>query len=93
MRRWPSVTRYDTPVERQSEISGAPPGGRAVFDNVRRVLEDAGSKWENLVERDFESYNRVYAEYFAEANPCRTAVEVNRLPTPISIELKCIATI
>ena len=75
---------------------------RAVFDNVRHVLEDAGSKWENLVdvtvyltniERDFEIYNRVYAEYFADANPCRTTVEVNRLPTPISIELKCLATI
>jgi len=75
---------------------------RAVFDNVRRVVEDAGSKWENLVdvtvfltdiERDFETYNRVYAEYFADANPCRTTVEVNRLPTPIAIELKCIATI
>jgi len=75
---------------------------RAVFDNIRSVLEDSGSKWENLVdvtvfltdiERDFETYNRVYAEYFADANPCRTTVEVNRLPTPISIELKCIATI
>lgn len=74
---------------------------RAVFDNVRTVLEDSGSAWENLVdvtvfltdiERDFETYNRVYAEYFADANPCRTTVEVNRLPTPISIELKCIAT-
>lgn len=75
---------------------------RAVFDNVRHVLEDAGSKWENLVdvtvfltniERDFKIYNRVYAEYFADANPCRTTVEVNRLPTPISVELKCLATI
>ena len=75
---------------------------RAVFDNIRSVLEDSGSKWENLVdvtvfltdiERDFETYNRVYAEYFADANPCRTTVEVNRLPTPISIELKCIATL
>ncbi len=75
---------------------------RSVFDNVRSVLEDAGSKWENLVdvtvfltdiERDFEIYNRIYAEYFAEASPCRTTVEVNRLPTPISIELKCIATL
>ncbi|MCA1674095.1 MAG: RidA family protein, partial [Actinobacteria bacterium] len=38
-------------------------------------------------------YNRVYAEYFGEIRPCRTTVEVNRLPTPIAIELKCIATI
>jgi 2-aminomuconate deaminase len=75
---------------------------RSVFDNVRRVLEDAGSRWENLVdvtvfltdiERDFETYNRVYAECFADVMPCRTTVEVSRLPTPISIELKCIATL
>jgi 2-aminomuconate deaminase len=74
---------------------------RAVFANVRRVLEDAGSKWENLVdvtvfltnmERDFPIYNRLYAEHFAGANPCRTTVEVSRLPTAISIELKCVAT-
>lgn len=75
---------------------------RAVFDNVRHVLEESGSAWESLVdvtvfltdiENDFETYNRVYTEYFADANPCRTTVEVNRLPTPISIELKCIATL
>ena len=75
---------------------------RAVFDNVRLVLEESGSSWENLIdvtvfltdiERDFETYNRLYAEYFADARPCRTTVEVNRLPTPISIELKCIAVL
>ena len=72
---------------------------------VRQRAPRARRRWlevENLVdvtvyltniERDFEIYNRVYAEYFADANPCRTTVEVNRLPTPISIELKCIATI
>lgn len=75
---------------------------RSVFENIRAVLEDAGSCWENLVdvtvfltdmERDFETYNRIYAEYFAEVQPCRTTVEVTRLPTPIAIELKCIATV
>jgi 2-aminomuconate deaminase len=74
---------------------------RAVFENVRIVLEAAGSRWENLVdvlvfltdiERDFAAYNRVYAEYFADVLPCRTTVEVTRLPTPIAIELKCVAT-
>ena len=74
---------------------------RAVFDNVRTVLEAAGSNIGQLVdvtvfltdiERDFEVYNRVYAEYFADARPCRTTVEVTRLPTPIAIELKCIAS-
>ena len=75
---------------------------RSVFENVRVVLEAAGSRWENLVDvlvfltdmkRDFEIYNKVYAEYFADAQPCRTTVEISSLPTPISIELKCVATI
>ena len=75
---------------------------RSVFDNVRQVLIDSGSSWENLVDvtvfltdmkRDFETYNRIYTEYFADAQPCRTTVEVNRLPTPIAIELKCIARV
>lgn len=75
---------------------------RGVFDNVRAVLEASGSKWENLVDvtvflvnmkRDFHAYNQLYAEYFKEAQPCRTTVEINSLPTPIAIELKCIATI
>ena len=75
---------------------------RSVFDNVRAVLEASGSRWENLVDvtvflvnmkRDFATYNRVYAEYFKDAQPCRTTVEINSLPTPIAIELKCIATI
>ncbi len=75
---------------------------RAVFENVRLVLEEAGSSFDRLVdvtvfltdiERDFEVYNRVYAEYFGAIRPCRTTVEVNRLPTPIAIELKCIATL
>jgi 2-aminomuconate deaminase len=74
----------------------------SVFANVRNILESAGSQWENLVDvtvflvdmqRDFKTFNRLYATYFADAQPCRTTVEVNCLPTPIAIELKCIATI
>lgn len=75
---------------------------RSVFDNVRTILEASGSSWDNLVDvtvflvnmkRDFHTYNRVYAEYFKDNQPCRTTVEINSLPTPIAIELKCIATI
>lgn len=75
---------------------------RSVFDNVRAVLEASGSRWENLVDvtvflvnmkRDFKTYNRIYAEYFKDNQPCRTTVEINALPTPIAIELKCIATV
>jgi 2-aminomuconate deaminase len=75
---------------------------RSVFRNVRYILEESGSSWEKIVDvtvfltnmrDDFEIYNRVYAEYFRENLPCRTTVEINRLPTPIAIELKVIATI
>jgi 2-aminomuconate deaminase len=75
---------------------------RSVFQNVRFILEDAGSSWDNIVDvtvfltnmkDDFAEYNRIYAEYFSDNQPCRTTVEVGALPTPIGIELKVIATI
>ena len=75
---------------------------RSVFQNVRYILEDAGSSWDNIVDvtvfltnmkADFTAYNRIYAEYFAHNRPCRTTVEISSLPTPIAIELKVIATI
>jgi 2-aminomuconate deaminase len=75
---------------------------RQVFENVRLVLEDAGSSWEKIVDvtvfltdmkADFPTLNRLYAEAFAANRPTRTTVEVSRLPTPIAIELKVIATI
>ncbi len=74
----------------------------SVFKNVRTVLEASGSSWERLVDvtvflthmaEDFETYNRIYAEYFRDNPPCRTTVEISSLPTPIAIELKCIATV
>lgn len=74
----------------------------AVFRNIKYILEEAGSDWDKIVDvtvfltnvkADFSVFNRVYAEYFRENQPCRTTVEVNRLPTPIAIELKVIATI
>jgi 2-aminomuconate deaminase len=74
----------------------------SVFQNVRYILEASGSRWENLVDvtvfltnmkDDFATYNKIYAEYFKDNLPCRTTVEINCLPTPIAIELKCIATV
>lgn len=72
----------------------------SVFRNVKTALEEAGSSWEKIVDvtvfltnmkRDFATYNRIYAEYFKENQPCRTTVEINSLPSPIAIELKVIA--
>lgn len=74
----------------------------SVFANVKAILEAAGSDWEKLIDitvflvdmkRDFPAFNRIYAEYFPSNKPCRTTVEINALPTPIAIELKCIAEV
>jgi len=74
----------------------------SVFKNVRYVLEDAGASWSDIVDvtvfltnmkSDFKTYNRIYAEYFKDNQPCRTTVEISSLPTPIAIELKVIAEI
>ena len=74
----------------------------SVFENVRKILEASGASWNDLVDvqvflvnmkRDFHTFNRIYAEYFKQNQPCRTTVEINSLPTPIAIELKCVAAL
>lgn len=74
----------------------------SVFKNVKMILEDAGSSWDKLVDvtvfltnmkNDFPVYNKLWTEYFKDNQPCRTTIEVKSLPTPIAIELKCIALI
>lgn len=86
-----NILRYDIEAE-----------CRAVFANVKAVLEASGSSWNKIVDvtvfltnmkKDFSTYNKVYNEYFAGVQACRTTVEVKSLPTPIAIELKVIATI
>lgn len=85
------VSRYDIAAQ-----------ARAVFANVRAVLEAAGARWEDLVDvtvyltdmaRDFKAYNAVWTEHFPDpaTAPCRTTLGISALPTPIAIELKCIA--
>ncbi len=75
---------------------------RAAFENVRLVLDEAGSSWDKIVDmmvfltdmkNDFAVYNQVYAEYFPSNQPTRTTVGVTRLPTPIAIELKVVAMV
>ena len=74
----------------------------SVFKNVKTALEEAGSSWDKIVDvtvflvdmkRDFQTFNRIYAEYFKDNQPCRTTVEINALPSPIAIELKVIASL
>jgi 2-aminomuconate deaminase len=74
----------------------------SVFTNIRYILEDAGSSWDNIIDvqvfltnmkDDFKTYNKIYAQYFKDNQPCRTTIEIKSLPTPIAIELKVIATV
>ena len=76
----------------------------SVFENIKTVLEDAGSKWENIIDvtvfltnmdKDFKTFNKLWSEHFNDQNnlPTRTTVEVKKLPTPIAVELKVIAKI
>lgn len=81
---------------------------RSCFENVRIVLEEAGSRWEDIVdvtsyltdlERDWPVYNRVYAEYFpaGPSQPARTTLGIAALPmgglTPIHYEVKVVAVV
>ncbi len=84
-----NITSYD--IEAQCH---------SVFQNIRSILEAANASWMDLVDvtvfltnmdDDFDTYNRIYGQYFSDNQPCRTTVEINKLPTPIAIELKCIA--
>ena len=86
-----NIIKYDIEIQCHS-----------VFNNVRLVLEESGSSWDKLIDvtvyltnmkDDFKTYNRVYSEYFMDNQPCRTTLEILSLPTPIAIELKCIAII
>jgi 2-aminomuconate deaminase len=84
-----NITSYD--IEAQCH---------SMFKNVKNILEEAGASWNDLVDvtvflthmkNDFKIYNRIYAEYFKDNQPCRTTLEIGALPTPIAIEIKCIA--
>jgi len=88
---WGNVVGHDIEAQTQS-----------TFQNVRYILEDAGAKWEDIVDvtvyltdikKDFSTFNRVYGEHFKDHQPARTTVEVSRLPSPIAIEVKCIAVV
>lgn len=94
----PGVTLNDDGSIQSYDISAQ---CHSVFENVKTILEDSEHRWEDLVDvtvfltnmkDDFKTYNQIWKEYFPHNPPCRTTVEINCLPTPIAIELKCIAS-
>ena len=75
---------------------------RAVVENIARILEEAGSSMEKVVDvtsflvdmdRDFAGYNEVWAETLGHYGPTRTTLAIRALPTPIAVEMKVIAKI
>jgi 2-aminomuconate deaminase len=72
----------------------------SVIENVRMILEDAGSSFEKIVDvqvfltdmkRDFKIYNEIYAKHFKPIQATRTTIAITALPTPIAVEFKVIA--
>lgn len=95
----PGVTLDDDGTVREYDIEAQT---LSVFRNIRYIIEDAGSSWDQIVDvqvfltnmkKDFPVFNRLYAEHFAGVHACRTTIEIGALPTPIAVELKVIATI
>ncbi|MCX6140141.1 MAG: RidA family protein [Candidatus Kapabacteria bacterium] len=95
----PGVTFNDDGTVQEYDITEQT---RSVFRNIRYIIEDAGSRWENIIDvqvfltdmkNDFPVFNKIYAEHFAGVDACRTTIEIGALPTPIAVELKVIATI
>ena len=75
---------------------------RAVVENIARILEEAGSSMDKIVDvtsflvdmdRDFAGYNEVWAETLGNYGPTRTTLAIRALPTPIAVEMKVIAKI
>ncbi|MDP6865825.1 MAG: RidA family protein, partial [Candidatus Poseidoniaceae archaeon] len=75
---------------------------RAVVENIARILEEAGSSMDKVVDvtsflvdmdRDFGGYNEVWAETLGHYGPTRTTLAIRALPTPIAVEMKVIAKI
>jgi len=72
---------------------------KRVFENMRAILEAAGSSLEHVVKcnvylrdiNDFAAMNEVYATYFTAPFPARTTIQAGALPGGIAVEIECIA--
>ena len=72
---------------------------RQCFQNIRIILEEAGSNMSNVVKttifmvagNDFSVINKVYGEFFPENPPARSTPQVMPFPAGILISVECIA--
>lgn len=83
----------DLPATFADEVHG-------VFHNLKVILEAAGLGLENVVDvtgfltdldKDFATYNAIYAEYLGQIRPARTTIQVAALPRGIHVEIKVLA--
>jgi len=95
-------TSGQIPLDQSNNVvpGGVTEQARSVLNNLKAVLEGAGSSLNNVVKTtvylknmgDFSSMNAVYSEYF-EPNtaPARTTIEVARLPKDVLVEIEAVA--
>ncbi|MFF2484431.1 RidA family protein [Paenibacillus sp. NPDC058071] len=71
-----------------------------VFRNLQAVLAEAGASFQDVVKatvflkdmNQFATINGIYASYFGDHKPARSAVEVARLPKDVLVEIEVIAS-
>jgi 2-iminobutanoate/2-iminopropanoate deaminase len=74
---------------------------RQSLTNVKAILEEAGTSMANVIKTtvfmadmaDFADMNGIYAEFFAEPFPARSAVAVKTLPKGALVEIEVIAEV
>jgi len=87
------------PLTGKLELADARSETKRVFENMRAILEAAGSSLDHVVKcnvylrdiNDFAAMNEVYATYFSAPFPARTTIQAGALPGGIAVEIECIA--
>lgn len=87
------------PVTGQIERSDARSETTRVFENLKTILEAAGSSLAKVVKcnvylrdiNDFAAMNDAYATYFEAPYPARTTIQAGALPAGIAVEIECVA--
>ncbi|HXU89414.1 MAG TPA: RidA family protein [Methylomirabilota bacterium] len=87
------------PSTGQIERGDARSETRRVFENLKTILEAAGSSLGKVVKcnvylrdiNDFQAMNEVYGTYFQPPFPARTTIQAGALPAGIAVEIEVVA--
>ncbi len=73
----------------------------AVLKNIKIIVEDAGAGMKDVLRLtcyladmdDFQRFNNVYTEYFADEPPARSTIQAARLPLDVNVEIDAIVAL